>query len=63
MKTKELSSMDVQGLEVRIDELRRELFKLRLNEATSPTKSFPSIKNALKKDIARALTMLRQKVS
>jgi ribosomal protein L29 len=65
MKTKrdELKTMSEQTLETRVDELRRELFKLRLNAATSPSKSFASIKNGLKKDIARTLTMLQQKYS
>lgn len=57
----DLQTMDVKKLGVRVDELRRELFKLRLSAATSPSKSFASIKNKLKKDIARTLTMLRQK--
>lgn len=65
MKTKrdELKAMDKQKLELRVDELRRELFKLRLNAATSPSKSFASIKTSLRKDIARTLTMLQQKQS
>ncbi len=57
----EIKAMDVKKLHVRVDELRRELFQLRLNAATSPSKSFAAIKNKLKKDIARTLTVLQQK--
>lgn len=56
-----LKAMDVKKLEVRADELRRELFQLRLNVATAPSKSFASVKNKLQKDIARVLTLLQQK--
>jgi ribosomal protein L29 len=57
----EWKAMDAKKLGVRVEELRRELFQLRLNVATSPSKSFAAIKNKLKKDIARTLTMLQQK--
>ena len=57
----ELKAMDAKKLQVKVDELRRELFQLRLNAATSPSKSFSAIKNKLKKDIARTLTVLQQK--
>ena len=36
----ELKTMDEKKLEIRVDELRRELFQLRLKVATSPSKSF-----------------------
>ena len=57
----ELRAMDANKLGVKVDELRRELFQLRLNAATSPSKSFAAIKTKLRKDIARTLTVLQQK--
>jgi ribosomal protein L29 len=57
----ELRAMDAKRLGVKAEELRRELFQLRLNAATSPSKSFAAIKNKLKKDIARTLTVLQEK--
>ena len=47
-------------LELKIEELRRELFKLRLSAATSHVKSFPSQQKELRRAIARTLTHLRQ---
>jgi len=55
--------MDVQQLELQVEELRRELFKIRLDAATSHVKSFPSEKRRLKRSIAHGLTVLRQKFS
>lgn len=57
----ELRAMDANKLGVKVDELRRELFQLRLNAATAPSKSFAAIKTKLKKDIARTLTVLQEK--
>jgi len=62
-KQNELHAMTPTKLEMRVEELRREMLKLRLNSITAPSKSFASIKNQLKKDIARALTVLQQKTS
>jgi ribosomal protein L29 len=59
----ELRAMDKNKLLVKVDELRRELFQLRLNAATSPSKSFAAIKNKLKRDIARTLTVLQQQTA
>jgi len=57
----ELRAMDANKLGVKVDELRRELFQLRLNAATAPSKSFAAIKTKLRKDIARTLTVLQEK--
>ncbi len=58
---KELKTMDVQSLALKLDDLRRELFSIRLQAATSTIKDKMQFKK-LRKDIARALTYLRQKV-
>ena len=52
----ELREMSVEQLQEKVESLRRELFSLRLNAAGTKTKQ-------VRKDIARALTYLRQKVS
>jgi ribosomal protein L29 len=58
---KELQHMDVAQLELKLEELRRELFKLGLNAATTHVKSFSSTHRALKRAIACGLTLLQQK--
>jgi ribosomal protein L29 len=50
--------LTVQELLVKADELRRELFSLRLHGATSPVKDTTQFRK-LKKDIARVLTQLQ----
>lgn len=55
----EFDALDGAQLVHKIEELRRELFQLRLNAATTHNKSFPAQQWALKKAIARALTKLR----
>ena len=57
----ELREMSDQDVGVKVDELRRELFKLRISSRTSPDKSYPSKKTELRRSIARALTHLRQR--
>jgi ribosomal protein L29 len=57
----ELKQMSRGQLEVKLDELRRELLTLRLQAATSPVKAWPSTKRALRRSIACGLTFLRQK--
>jgi ribosomal protein L29 len=59
---KELKSMDIQSLRARLEDLRSEALKLRLSVVTSPSKSFASTKNKLKKSIARVLTLLQQRI-
>jgi ribosomal protein L29 len=58
---KELKNLEVRELERRSDELRRELFQLRLKSATAHIKDFASDKRKLRKAIACALTLLQQK--
>lgn len=59
-KNQELKALAPQELIVKIDALRRELFSLRLHGATSPVKDNTQFRK-LRKDIARALTCLREK--
>ena len=58
---KELREMSDQDLVLKVEELRRELFKLRISARTSPDKAYPSKKQALRRSIARALTHLRER--
>jgi ribosomal protein L29 len=57
---KELKTLSLQDLGVKVDMLQRELFSLRLHTATSPIKDKTQFRK-LRKDIARALTQLRLK--
>jgi ribosomal protein L29 len=56
----DLKKMDVHGLQEKIEGLRRELFGLRLNATTSHVKDYSQFAR-LRKDIARAMTYLKQK--
>lgn len=58
----ELKKMSVQELKNKADELRRELFGLRLHSATNPLKDKTQFKK-LRRNIARVLTHLKQKES
>lgn len=57
----ELRDMSDQDVQVKLEELRRELFKLRISARTSPDKSYPSKKQKLRRSIARTLTHARQR--
>ena len=57
----ELASMSLEQLALKSEELRRDLFQMRLKEATSPTKSFSSDQRKLKRSIARVLTHMNEK--
>jgi len=56
----ELKALSELELISKIDDLRRELFSLRLHSKTSPLENFTLFKK-LRRNIARALTYLRQK--
>jgi len=56
----ELKALSELELISKVDDLRRELFSLRLHSKTSPV-SNPTMFKKLRKDIARTLTVLRQK--
>lgn len=56
----ELKALSELELISKVDDLRRELFSLRLHAKTSPVPNVRQFRK-LKKDIARALTYLKQK--
>ena len=58
----ELKKMNAKELQEKINELRRELFKVRLTAASSSLKNTAQLKK-LRNDIARGLTFLREKES
>jgi ribosomal protein L29 len=57
----EFKQMTKEQLEMKIEELRRELLTLRLKVATQPVKSLPSDKKFLRRSIACGLTLLAQR--
>ena len=58
----ELKGLDIKGLKEKADTLRRELLMLRLNAVSMHTKDYSQFKK-LRKEIARVLTFLNQKLS
>lgn len=60
MKAAELQKMNVQELEKKLADLRSELFNLRFQHAINQLDN-PMRLNAVKKDIARIMTVLRQR--
>jgi len=56
----ELKALSELELIAKADDLRRELFSLRLHSKTSPVENFTQFKK-LRRNIARVLTYLRQK--
>lgn len=56
----ELKQLEIKDLIFKLDALRREHFTLRLNASTSHVKDYSQFKKS-RKNIARALTALRQK--
>ena len=59
MKANELKAMSNTELEAKVSELKAELFNLRFQLATGQLQNTMQI-TAVKRDIARALTVLRQ---
>jgi len=53
---------EIKALATKLNELRRELFTVRLNAATAHVKDYSQYKK-LRRNIARALTYLRHKAS
>ncbi len=53
----ELKQLDIKQLREKLDQLRRELFSLRLNSQTAHVKDH-SLFQKLRKDIARVLTIM-----
>ena len=60
MKTAEIKDMSVQDLQERIDAEKAKLSQLKVQHAVSPIEN-PSIIKKSRRDIARMLTILRQK--
>lgn len=61
-RKEELKDMDKSQLKQKMEEMRQELFGLRLNASTTHIKDYSQFKK-LRKDIARALTFYNQKVT
>ena len=60
MKAKELKNLSVGELAKKLDELKKDLFMLRMQHATNQLDN-PMRLNAVKKDIARIKTIIREK--
>jgi large subunit ribosomal protein L29 len=60
MKVAEVRDLDVQELEKRLADTRRELFNLRFQHATGQLENTGQLKE-VRKNIARLLTVLNQK--
>ncbi|MCD8073220.1 MAG: 50S ribosomal protein L29 [Alistipes sp.] len=60
MKTAEIKELTVAEIKERIEAAKVELTRLKLNHAVSPVENSNVIKNS-RRDIARMLTVLRQK--
>ncbi len=60
MKANELAAMTPEQLTAKVAELKKELFNLRFQLATGQLQNTVEITN-VKRDIARAKTVLRQK--
>ena len=62
MKAKELKNLSVEELTKKLDELKKDLFMLRMQHATNQLDN-PMQLNTVKKDIARVKTIIREKTS
>ena len=60
MKAKELKNLSVEELTKKLDELKKDLIMLRMQHATNQLDN-PMQLNAVKKDIARVKTIIREK--
>ncbi len=60
MKAKEIRNMTTEELEAKVAELKKDLFFLRMQHATNQLDNPVKI-NAVKKDIARIKTIIREK--
>ena len=60
MKAKELRNLSAEELGKKLDELKKDLFMLRMQHATNQLDN-PMRLNAVKKDIARIKTIIREK--
>ena len=60
MKAKELKNLSVEELTKKLDELKKDLFMLRMQHATNQLDN-PLKIASVKKDIARVKTIIREK--
>ncbi|MBQ3192630.1 MAG: 50S ribosomal protein L29 [Oscillospiraceae bacterium] len=60
MKAKEIKNLSVEELTKKLDDLKKDLFMLRMQHATNQLDN-PMQLNAVKKDIARVKTIIREK--
>ena len=60
MKAKELKNLSVEELTKKLDDLKKDLFMLRMQHATNQLDNPMQIAN-VKKDIARVKTIIREK--
>ena len=60
MKAKELKNLSVEELNAKLDELKKDLFMLRMQHATNQLDNPMQLAN-VKKDIARIKTIIREK--
>ena len=62
MKAKELKNLSVEELTKKLEELKKDLFMLRMQHATNQLDN-PMQLNNVKKDIARVKTIIREKTN
>ena len=62
MKAKEIRNLSVEELTKKLDELKKDLFMLRMAHATNQLDN-PMQLNTVKKDIARVKTIIREKTN
>ena len=62
MKAKELKNLSVEELTAKLDGLKKDLFMLRMQHATNQLEN-PMQIAAVKKDIARVKTIIREKTN
>ena len=60
MKAKEIRNLSTDELNKKLEELKKDLFMLRMQHATNQLDN-PMRLNAVKKDIARIKTLIREK--
>ena len=58
MKTNELKELGAEGLEAKIKEVRKELFDLKLKQASKVDVEKPVRMRQLRREVARMLTVL-----
>ena len=60
MKAEDVREWDDHEIEIRVEELKRELFRLRFRSSTMELEN-PSLIKGLRRDVARMKTMLRER--